>query len=137
MTVALHSAWHECGTLEETRSAALTVEGRPRTLSGPSPDHGLATALPFLGRVTEDQVATVELRAGCRRWTRVHQEPLPRAVSYHPWSLVAFQTALSTPVYIDGRIRIYILNISLVNRTKVRLLYWGAKITRPRSRLMS
>jgi hypothetical protein len=48
------------GHFRRKREAPLTVEGHPRTLSGPSPDPGLATALHLpLACVVVDQVAIV------------------------------------------------------------------------------
>ena len=52
---------------ERKREAPLTVEGHPRTLSGPSPDRSVITAVIFSGCVVVDQVVTVKSSAGRRR----------------------------------------------------------------------
>jgi hypothetical protein len=56
------------GHFRRKREAPLTVEGCRRTLSGPSPDPSMSTALHFPGCVVVVQVVTVKLSAGCRRW---------------------------------------------------------------------
>jgi hypothetical protein len=52
---------------ERKREAPLTVVGHARTLSGPSPDRSVITAVIFSGCVVVDQVITVKSSAGRRR----------------------------------------------------------------------
>jgi quercetin dioxygenase-like cupin family protein len=96
------------------------VEGRPRTLSGPSPDPGLSHRFaPSLGRVVVDQVATAELMRAVAPGDGVHGERLPLSARDYRGSrhggLVALdwramisdepEPAISREVLLEARLR--------------------------------